>query len=62
MNLSYKLIKSNNTDEILHQLIFEKKLPESYIDLNSELEKGTVGTSETLRTLEGNYKILKRQA
>ena len=30
----------------------EKKLSESYIDLNGELEKGAIGTLEALRTLE----------
>ena len=40
--------------------VSEKKLSESCVDLNGEL--GAVGTLEALRTLEGNYKILMRQA
>ena len=31
--------------------VSEKKLSESCVDLNGELEKGTVGTLEALRTL-----------
>ena len=31
--------------------VFEKKLSESCVDLNGELEKGAVGTLEALRTL-----------
>ena len=40
-----KLIWSGNTDS------FRKKLSESCVDLNGELEKGAVGTLEALRTL-----------
>ena len=32
--------------------VSEKKLSESCVDLNGELEKGAVGTLEALRTLE----------
>ena len=32
--------------------VSEKKLSESYVDLNGELEKGAVWTLEALRTLE----------
>ena len=34
----FELIRSDNTDE-RNQLISEKKLSESYLDLNNELEK-----------------------
>ena len=36
---------------ILNQLVSERKLSESYLDLNGELEKGAVDTLEALRTL-----------
>ena len=35
-----------------YQLASEKKLSESYVDLNGELEKCAVGTLEALRALE----------
>ena len=34
----FKLIRSNNTGEISSQLGYEKKLSESFVDLNSELK------------------------
>ena len=39
--------------KILKQLVSEKMLSESYVDLNSELEKDAVGTLGTPRALEG---------
>ena len=48
----FKIIRSDNTDKILNQLVSIKKLSESCTDLNIELEKGTVGTLEKLRTLD----------
>ena len=55
----FKLIRSDNTDEILNQLVSKKELSESYVDLNTELEKDTVRTLETLRTLERKWQDFK---
>ena len=44
---------------ILNQLVSEKKLSESYVDLNGELEKGAVVSLEALRTLERKLQDIK---